>query len=99
MLSLIKCVYFSIAYIYEQEISREAIKVIVSKLSSSTDCYAAMTFLDAAASARPADVVPYEDDIIKAYNSNEMMIGLAGGVLLKLGDAEVDYRLFWRAYL
>ena len=49
-----------------------------------------MTFLDAIAVSRPADVVPYEEDIIKAYNSSEMMVGLAGGVLLKLANVEVD---------
>ena len=52
-----------------------------------------MTFLDAIAVSRPADVVPYEEDIIKAYNSSEMMVGLAGGVLLKLANVEVDILL------
>ena len=73
-----------------QEISPEAIKVIASKLSSSTDCSAAAMFLDAVALHRPDDVLPYENEIIEAYNSTGIVIDPAGSVLVKIATSEVQ---------
>ena len=62
---------------------------IGSKLSSTSDCHAALMFLDAIVVHRPADVLPFENEIIEAYNSRDSMIDFAGSVLIKIADNEV----------
>jgi len=53
--------------------------------------YLAIMFFDAMAAHRPADVLPYENDVIKAFVENENMVSQGGGVLIKIASDEVRF--------
>ena len=62
---------------------------MMKQLGHSSNVYSAIAFLDAYAEKRPQEVLPHDADILKAMESNEILVCSAAGVLTKLAKDEV----------
>jgi len=59
----------------------------------------AVMFLDVMASHKPADILAYENEIIKAYETKEILIYPAGNLLVKLANDEVNAKIRMQIYI